>query len=100
VSERGFEFLTLTPEEAGLERRPLESLRGGDPAENARRLKSLLDGKGSDAEVDCVALNAGALLFAAGLEPGLREGVARAKEVIRSGAAARRLAMLVEATND
>ncbi len=50
--------------------------------------------------MDCVGLNAGALLFAAGLEPGLREGVARAKDVIASGEACRRLALLVEATND
>jgi anthranilate phosphoribosyltransferase len=100
VSESGLEALTLTPEEAGLERRPLESLKGGGPEENASRLRALLKGEGTDVETDAVALNAGALLFAAGLEPGLREAVARAKDVIRSGASHRRLELLVEATND
>jgi anthranilate phosphoribosyltransferase len=100
VSDSGLEAMTLTPEDAGLERRPLESLKGGGPEENAGRLKALLQGRGSDIETEAVALNAGALLFAAGLEPCLREGVARAKEVIRSGESHRRLELLVEATND
>ena len=100
VSADSFETLTITPEQAGLERRPLESLKGGGPEENAVRMKALLIGEGQPAEVDSVALNAGALLFAAGLAPGLREGVAHAKDVIASGAAYRRLSLLVEATND
>jgi anthranilate phosphoribosyltransferase len=100
VSEDRFETLTITPEDAGLERRPLEKLKGGGPEENAARMKALLIGKGQPAEVDSVALNAGALLSAAGLAPGLREGVAHARDVIASGAAYRRLRLLVEATND
>jgi anthranilate phosphoribosyltransferase len=89
----------LTPEEAGLERRSLESLRGGGPEENAARLAALLKGQGSQDETDVVALNAGALLFAARMEPTLRDAVARAKDVIRSGEANVRLRLLVEATN-
>ncbi len=100
VSAGGFEALTLTPEDAGLARRPLESLTGGGPVENADRMRALLKGEGSDAEADAVALNAGALLFTAGLAADLREGVATAGEVIASGAAYRRLELLVEATND
>ena len=100
VSEGGFETLTITPEDAGLERRPLEKLKGGGPEENAERMKALLMGKGQPAEVDSVALNAGALLFAAGTAPGLREGVATAKDVIASGASFARLRLLVEAPND
>ncbi len=96
----GFQALTLTPEDAGLERRPLESLKGGGPEENAERMKALLKGEGADAEADAVALNAGALLFAAGLAHDLRQGVATASEVIASGAAYQRLKLLVEATND
>jgi anthranilate phosphoribosyltransferase len=86
--------------DAGLKRRPLESLKGGGPEENAERMRALLKGEGADAEADAVALNAGALLFAAGLAADLREGVANAGEVIASGAAHQRLKLLVEATND
>ena len=100
VSEGSLEALTIAPEDAGLERRPLESLKGGGPDENAERMTALLKGQGQDAEVDAVALNAGALLFAAGLASGLRDGVEAARDAIASGEGHRRLRLLVEATND
>jgi anthranilate phosphoribosyltransferase len=94
------ENLTITPESAGLERRPLDNLKGGGPEENAERLKALLMGSGRDEEVDVVALNAGALLLTAGLASSLRHGVQQAKDVLASGAAYSRLKALAEATND
>ena len=100
VVDGGFEEMTIAPEDAGLERRPLDCLKGGGPEENAERMKALLMGEASAVETDAVALNAGALLFAAGLAEGLREGVAIAKDTIASGAGYRRLKLLVEATND
>jgi anthranilate phosphoribosyltransferase len=36
------ERVTITPEQAGLTRAPLISIRGGGPEENAERLKALL----------------------------------------------------------
>jgi anthranilate phosphoribosyltransferase len=99
VSNGDFETLRLAPEDVGLERRPLESLKGGGPEENAERLRALLQGRGGEAEVDAVALNAGALLFTAGLAPDLVQAVGTAKEVIASGAAHERLRAFVEATN-
>lgn len=99
VTDGTFETLTITPEEAGLKRRPIDSLKGGGPEENAERLKALLMGRGSIDEVDVVALNTGALLLTAGLAPDLREAVAQSKEVIASGAAYERLQRLIEVTN-
>ena len=99
VAEGQFEPLLLSPEQAGLQRRPLDSLKGGAPEENAQRLKALLMGRGREAEIDAVALNAGALLLTAGLAGDLREAVARAKETIASGAGFERLQALVEVTN-
>jgi len=93
------ERLTLTPEQAGLERRPLAGLKGGGPEENAERLKSLLMGYGLAAETETVALNAGALLMTAGLAADLREGTERAMEAIRSAEAYRRLKLFVEASH-
>ncbi len=100
VVDGTFEALTISPEDAGLKRRPLESLKGGGPQENAERLKALLMGRGRPDEVDVVALNAGALLLTAGLAPGLGEAVARARDIIASGSAHQRLKALVEVTND
>jgi anthranilate phosphoribosyltransferase len=100
VDKGMLEPLTITPEEAGLERRPVQVLRGGGPEENARRLEALLKGEGDPAESEVVALNAGALLATAGLCGTIREGVAAALDAIGSGEAFRRLEMFIEATND
>jgi anthranilate phosphoribosyltransferase len=93
-----FEQLTLSPEQAGLERRPVAALKGGGPEENAARLTALLKGEGGEAESAIVAMNAGALLMIAGLADGLKDGAALALDTIRSGAAHRRLALFVEAS--
>jgi anthranilate phosphoribosyltransferase len=92
------EEATIRPEDAGLERRPVQVLRGGGPEENAERLKALLMGYGLAAETEVVALNTGALLLTAGLAADLREGVAMALQALASGEAYRRLKLFVEAS--
>jgi anthranilate phosphoribosyltransferase len=77
--------LEITPEEAGLTRQPLDSLRGGNPATNAALLRALLSGKGHPAHRDAVALNAGALAWIAGMADTLGDGVALALETIATG---------------
>ncbi len=93
------ETLTLEPEQAGLERAPVESVTGGNAEENATRLAALLKGEASEAERDIVALNAGALLMTAGLAADFREGVETATSVIASQKAYRLLQLFVEATH-
>ena len=87
---------TLTPEDAGLERAPLERLRGGGPEENAERLRALLLGHGTRAERSAAALNAGALLLVAGKARSLREGADLALQTLASGKAYRLLNAFVE----
>ena len=89
----------LTPEEAGIERAALNVVTGGDPAENAVRLRLLLAGQGTRAEIDIVALNTGALLMAAGKAADLREGTGHALEALQTGAAGKLLDRYVEASN-
>ena len=93
------EEITIAPEEAGLEPAPVKALAGGDAAENAARLRAIFDGKGSRAERDVVALNAGALLHVAGRADSLADGVSRAGKAIDDGKAAQTLAAYVEASN-
>ena len=93
------ERATIRPEDAGLERRPVQVLRGGGPEENAERLKALLMGYGLAAETEVVALNTGALLLTAGLAADLRDGVGMALQALASGEAYRRLKLFVEATH-
>lgn len=90
---------SLTPEEVGLERAPLEALKGAGPEGNARWLSELLSGRGEPAHLDAVALNAGVLMWAAGQRSVLREAVAEAKDCLSSGAPIERLKALVEISN-
>jgi anthranilate phosphoribosyltransferase len=99
VRDGALEPVTIRPEDAGLERRPVQVLRGGGPEENAERLKALLMGYGLPAETEVVALNTGALLLTAGLAGDLRDGVAMALQALASGEAYRRLKLFVEASH-
>lgn len=91
--------LELTPEDAGIERAPLNAVAGGEAAENGARLRALLAGRGERAETDIVALNAGALLMTAGRAATLREGTQLALDALRSGSAGRVLQTYIEASH-
>lgn len=93
------EPLTLTPEDAGLERHPVAGIAGGTPQENAERLSGLLAGRGGSPDETVVALNAGGVLFAAGKAGSFRNGAAQALDAIRSGRARQLLDRFVEASN-
>jgi anthranilate phosphoribosyltransferase len=88
---------TVAPEDAGLGRAPPEAVRGGEPAENARALFALLEGRPGPFR-DIVLLNAAAALVVAGRAADLRAGAAIAAEAIDGGAASGVLARLRHAT--
>lgn len=90
--------IVISPEDAGLERAPLNVVTGGDPAENAARLRCLLEGKGSVAETDITILNAAALLHTAGKAATVKEGAELARDVLLSGLGARLLDRFIEAS--
>src|SRR3989440_6196600 len=77
---------TVTPEQFGVTRAPLESIRGGTPAENAVLIRRVLDGEDGPAR-DIVVVNAAAALVAAGAAGDFREGAGLASFGISSGAA-------------
>ncbi|MEM1348880.1 MAG: anthranilate phosphoribosyltransferase [Myxococcota bacterium] len=92
--------LTLCPEEAGLERYPLEALRGGEPHENAAWLERTLCGDGAPAHKAAIALNAGALAMISGRAETLGDGVAAAMEVLGTDAGLEILRRLVEVSHE
>ncbi|HYI42378.1 MAG TPA: anthranilate phosphoribosyltransferase [Sphingomicrobium sp.] len=98
VSDGQLEPLEITPEQAGLRRYPLEQVAGGDPSANAAILTDTLSGGASSAQIAIVAINAGALLFTAGIAADIREGVDQAVDAISSGRAPTLLDRFVEAT--
>jgi anthranilate phosphoribosyltransferase len=76
---------TLTPEDVGLTRAPIETLQGGDARTNARILTAIFAGERSPRR-DVVLLNAAAVLVTADLAPDLPTGIALAARTIDSGA--------------
>ncbi len=84
---------TLAPEDAGLERASIETLRGGNAAINAAILEAIFNGERSPRR-DIVLFNAAAVLVASDLTPTFTEGVAKAAQTIDSGAVKALLAAL------
>ncbi len=77
----------VTPEDAGLARRPLAEIAGGDAAHNAAALRHLLEGDASGAYHQIVLLNAAAALIVAGKAKNLGDGARMADDAIRDGRA-------------
>ena len=93
------EVYEVTPEQFGLARAPLDSLKVSSPAESLAIVRSVLDGTPSPAR-DIVVLNAGAALYAADLSASLADGVARAQGHLTDGSARERLEMLVKVSHE
>jgi anthranilate phosphoribosyltransferase len=94
VADGGTEEWFVEAAELGLRTAPLEAIPGGEPAENAAVVRSVLEGEAGPAR-DVSILNAGAAIFVGGGAPNLEEGVAKAAEAIDSGAARDVLGRLV-----
>jgi anthranilate phosphoribosyltransferase len=92
------ELTALNPQALGLIEAPLSALEGGDLEENAAILKNVLQGKGTPAQEDAVALNASlAFQVAEAVAFGEhRQGIEKAKEILQSGAAWSKLEQLVQ----
>ncbi|WGS19060.1 MULTISPECIES: anthranilate phosphoribosyltransferase [unclassified Bradyrhizobium] len=88
----------VAPEDAGLARCDVDSLKGSDADANAVALKGVLDGKPGSYR-DVALLNAAAALIVAGRAATLEEGVALGQRSLDSGAAAARLKRLIAVSN-
>jgi len=92
---------TLNPADFGLPKQDLDGLEVADADASLALIRAALTGAGDDAAAkarDLIALNAGAAIYVAGLTESIAEGVHRAREVIDSGAAWRKLEQLAELT--
>jgi anthranilate phosphoribosyltransferase len=67
----------LNASDFGLTPAPLEALKGGDLVTNQQILEAVLKGEAPDAHRDAVALNTALVLWAAGVQSDLSEGVNR-----------------------
>jgi len=93
---RSFE---IEPGDFGFGVGSLEHLRGGDADVNAEIVSGVLAGSRMDEARALVIMNAAAALFLGGAAADVREGAKVAATAIDSGAAQRKLELLIEATS-
>jgi anthranilate phosphoribosyltransferase len=87
LNDGRIEAYTVTPEELGVERAPLEEIGSGPPEENARITRAVLAGEDAGAARSLTLVNGGAAIYAAGRADSLPAGVTAAAEAVDSGAA-------------
>jgi anthranilate phosphoribosyltransferase len=102
LTDGAVKLTSIDPRELGLTPAPITALKGGDLAENAAILTGVLQGKGTTAQRDVVALNAGLALQVSGLVPlgGHQQGIEIARSVLDSGVAWDKLTELVAFLRD
>ena len=81
------ETYTVTPEDLGVERAPIDAIAFGAPDENARITRAVLSGADTGPALSLTLVNAGAAVYAAGKANTLQAGVNLAAEAVGSGAA-------------
>ncbi|MGF2037119.1 MAG: anthranilate phosphoribosyltransferase [Nostoc sp. CmiVER01] len=103
LQDKKVRSLTLNPQELGLSFASTAALCGGDVQENAEILKAVLQGKGTQAQQDVVALNTALALQVGEAIHGETDvlascvkGIALAKDILQSGVAWTKLEQLAE----
>jgi anthranilate phosphoribosyltransferase len=86
---------SLTPEDVGMKRRPIESIKGGDAPLNKKITLDILKGeKGGPRDV--TVMNAAAALKVSGLVTDLEDGINLAQKAIDDGSALNKLNQMIE----
>ena len=99
VEEGTIRRYTLTPEQFGIPRSPVAALTGNSPRENAETIRNVLSG-GEGPARDVVVMNAGAAIYLGGKSIDLSSGITRAEHAIDSGAAAEKLRVLIQMSEE
>ncbi|MDP2729964.1 MAG: anthranilate phosphoribosyltransferase [Dehalococcoidales bacterium] len=96
IKEGQLESYTISPEDFGLSRASLDSLKGGTAEENATLLRSILSGNNSGPQRDVVLMNAAAALVAGDKAKTFQQGMDLAKEAMDGGRALAKLEQLIK----
>ncbi|EAW38203.1 anthranilate phosphoribosyltransferase [Lyngbya sp. PCC 8106] len=103
IGEHTVNLTVISPTDSGIATVPTSALKGGDVNDNAEILKAVLQGKGTQAQQDVVALNAAMALYvgeSVSYAESISKGVAIAKEVLASGQAWKKLEELSQFLQD
>ena len=79
---------TISPEQFGFKTVSLDKIQGGNGIENAKIITEIFENERKDAMSDVILLNAGAMIYLAGLTETIKDGVEFARESIECGKAA------------
>lgn len=85
----------ITPEELGMKRWPIESIKGGTADENKQIFLDIFNGKQGGSR-DVTIINAAAALKVSGLAKDFKQGIKLAQDAIDSGAAMKKLQEMIE----
>jgi anthranilate phosphoribosyltransferase len=97
VKDGSVRRFTVTPEDFGVSRAPIEAVRGGTAQENAATIRDIFAGKAGP-QRDVVLVNAAAALVAAGVASDFGDGAQLAGAALASGAAKEKLEALAAFT--
>ncbi len=89
---------SVTPEEFGVKRAPVEAIRGGTAEENASLIRRILEAEAGPPR-DIVVINAAAALVATGVSENFRDAAELACSAIDSGESCEKLTSLKAFTN-
>jgi anthranilate phosphoribosyltransferase len=89
---------TIQPEDFGIASAPIETIKVSDLTHAKEMLLSVLDNQAGPAR-DIVLLNAGAAIYVAGITASLIEGVEKARSILASGAAMKKMQELIAFSN-
>ncbi len=95
VKETEITEYDINPEDVGLNRYPIDSIKGGDAQTNKKILLDILNGKKGGAR-EVTILNAAAALKVSGLVKEMEKGIKRAVQSIDSGSALHKLEQMME----
>ena len=93
-----YKTYTIAPEDFGLKRAEKTAIVGGMAKENAAVTRAILTGA-QGAKTDIVLLNAGAAIYIGGKADSIKEGVEKARTLIESGAAEKKLQEFIKQSN-
>lgn len=103
VSNQQMHLLVLDPQDLNINPASTSELRGGDVQENAEILKAVLQGKGTQAQQDVVALNTALALYVGEAVPDtdnyfdtFTNAIVLARETLNSGLAWKKLEQLAQ----
>ena len=100
IENENIKYFEITPEDFGLERKPLENFNEVSPEKSAGIILSILSNKDENkAAKEIVLLNAAAAIFVGGFAENYFEAMKSAKKSLETGAALEKLNELIEETN-